>query len=134
MTTVVLDSNIYVSAVLFGGKPRVVLQLAQEGAFELVVSPPICSEVEETLRVKFLWPESAIASVGQSLWRAAREVVPRRRVTDCSDPDDNRVLECALECQARAIVTGDRHLLVLNPYRGVQVVRPQEFLNGRLWR
>lgn len=115
MIRVVLDSNIYVSALLFGGNPRAVLQLAQEAFYELMVCRAIGDEVRRTLQFKFNWSEAEISAIAGALWRTAQPVEPQTTVTDCSDEDDNRVLECALECQASVIVTGDRHLLALHP-------------------
>ena len=61
---------------------------------------------------------------------AALWVEPRERVEDCRDPKDNGYLELALAAGASAILTGDDDLLVLHPWRGIQVLRPAEFL---LW-
>ena len=56
-------------------------------------------------------------------------VTPVNHVTDVeSDPDDNRVLECALAAKAGVIVTGDADLLTLHPWRGIRIVTPAEFL------
>jgi uncharacterized protein len=50
-------------------------------------------------------------------------------VRDCRDGKDNRYLQLALAAGATAIVSGDEDLLVLNPWRGIQVLRPAQFLN-----
>ena len=50
------------------------------------------------------------------------------RVNVCRDPKDDRILELAINGDAAAIVTGDSDLLVLNPFRGVRIVTPAEFL------
>jgi putative PIN family toxin of toxin-antitoxin system len=134
MIRVVLDSNIYISALLFGGNPRHVLQLAEDCAFGVAFSPEIRSEVEETLLDKFRWSRIEVAMVADVLWPRARLVHPKRPVVDCSDPDDNRVLECALESSAHMIVTGDRHLLALDPWRGIPIVNAGAFLDHAPWR
>jgi predicted nucleic acid-binding protein len=59
---------------------------------------------------------------------AALWVEPSEKITDCRDPKDNCYLELALAAQATAIVSGDEDLLVLNPWRGVKVLRPSRFL------
>jgi putative PIN family toxin of toxin-antitoxin system len=134
MIRVVLDSNIYISAVLFGGNPRRILQLAEKRAFELVVSQEIRSEVEETLQEKFCWKRTEVARVADLLWAHARLVFPQSSVADCSDPDDDRVLECALDSSARIIATGDGHLLILDPWRGIRIVTARAFLDHALWQ
>jgi uncharacterized protein len=49
-------------------------------------------------------------------------------ITDCRDPDDNKILELAWDANAKIIVCGDNDLLVLNPYRDIEILRPHEFL------
>jgi uncharacterized protein len=49
-------------------------------------------------------------------------------ITDCRDIDDNKILELALDANAKIIVCGDNDLLVLNPFRGIEILRPHEFL------
>ena len=47
----------------------------------------------------------------------------------CRDPDDNRILECAVAGQADTIVTGDKDLIVLHPFRGIQILTVRQFLD-----
>lgn len=49
-------------------------------------------------------------------------------ITDCRDPDDNKILELAVDANAKIIVCGDNDLLVLNPFRGIEILQPHEFL------
>jgi putative PIN family toxin of toxin-antitoxin system len=49
-------------------------------------------------------------------------------ITDCRDPDDNKILELAVDANAKIIVCGDNDLLVLNPFRDIEIMRPHEFL------
>ena len=91
----VLDSNVYLSAVLFGGNPRAILEAARAGIFEPISSPVIGAEIERVLREKFGWPEERIEEAGTMLWRQAVQVTPTVRIEDCSALDDNRVLEGA---------------------------------------
>ena len=58
----------------------------------------------------------------------SEKVYPHIAVSDCRDPEDNKFLELAVSGNADCIVTGDKDLLALNPYRGVQIVTPKEFL------
>jgi len=57
-------------------------------------------------------------------------VMPKVRVEIVEDPEDNRVLECALEARADFIATGNKHLLEIHGYRGVRIVRASEFLEA----
>lgn len=134
MIGVVLDSNIYISALLFGGNPRAVIECVERGLVELLISRPIQAEVERVLGDKFSWPERRTNEATSYLWSLARLISPDEIITDCVDPDDNRVLECALGGNARVIVTGDSHLLRLDPYRGIAILTAQRFLELKTWR
>ncbi len=129
MIAVVLDSNVYISALLFGGNPRRVIGLAEVGLIELYISKPLQSEVERVLAAKFAWSSKRVAAATSYLWGLVRCIQPNLRLNDCSDPDDNRVLECAVAAGAGWIVTGDQHLLLLNRYRDIAIVTPRQFLD-----
>jgi predicted nucleic acid-binding protein len=63
------------------------------------------------------------------LWNLGERVTPRRRVNAVKDdPDDNRILECALAARADVIVSGDGHLLRLTAYEGITILTPRSFL------
>ena len=134
MIRVVLDSNIYISALLFGGKPREVIALAENRLLDIYSSEPIKDEVERVLRDKFRWSKERVAAGASYLWSLCHPVDPQCSVSDCSDPDDNRVLECAIEAKAAFIVTGDEHLLALDPYRRIAILRPRHFLDRAPWK
>jgi putative PIN family toxin of toxin-antitoxin system len=55
---------------------------------------------------------------------------PTERVTDCRDAKDDKYLELALAARAGVIVSSDDDLLMLNPWRGVRILRPTEYLRG----
>jgi len=116
--TAAIDSNVLVSALLFGGLPEKVVQAALGNGFLWVTSGPLQREFEHVLRDKFRWPEERILRACQTLWNVTRVVQPRIAVKAAVDPDDDAVLECAVEAQAEAIVTGDNDLLRLNPFAG----------------
>jgi uncharacterized protein len=61
---------------------------------------------------------------------AALWVDPAEKLEDCRDAKDNRYLELALAARAAVIVSGDKDLLVLNPWRGIRVLRPAQFLEA----
>jgi putative PIN family toxin of toxin-antitoxin system len=125
---VVADSNTYISALMFGGKPEQLLRLAQENEFQLVISEPILAELADVIKRKF--PGSGErTSIGLSRIRATAQIVyPRIAISECSDPDDNRILEAAVEGNADFIVSGDKHLLIMNPFRGIEICTVNDFL------
>jgi uncharacterized protein len=131
MTRVVADTNIYISAVMFGGLPGALLDLSLLRAFTLVISPPLLDELEDKLRVKFRVSAHDAAAIRARLQNAADAVAPQL-VLDVvkDDPDDNRVLECAVAGRADYIVSGDRHLLQLSAYASIPIVTARQFLDA----
>lgn len=130
MTRVVADTNIYISALMFGGLPGVLLDLGLMQAFRLVISPALLDELEDKLRVKFGVLAQDAAAIRVKLESAGNPIDPEivlDVVTD--DPDDNRVLECAVAGRADYIVSGDRHLLKLKEHAGIPILTAREFLD-----
>jgi putative PIN family toxin of toxin-antitoxin system len=126
---VTADANIYISALEFGGVPLQFLNQARAGAFRLAVSPPLLGEVSRVLRDKFAWqPEE----VDYALARLARFITlfhPDQTLDAVpSDPDDNRVLECAVKSGSSFIVSGDNDLLRLGSYGGISILKVADFM------
>lgn len=129
MVRIVADANIYISAFNFGGSAAEIIELAQNGRIDLFVSPAILHEVERILSTKFYWSDRRIEGAIFNLLQFAHLVYPTDQIEVVTgDPDDNRILECGMEAGANFIVSGDRHLLKLRSYRGIQIVRPAEFI------
>ena len=129
MIRVVLDTNVIVSALVFGGVPRGVLELAEAGKCELFYSEPIQTEVRRVLAEKFDWPQTMIDEVLPVVWSMGKAVVPRITLNAVpADPDDNRILECAVAARAQVVVSGDRHLLDLQNYKSIPIATPRQFL------
>jgi len=134
MLRVVADTNVYVSAFVFGGVSERVLRLAEQQYFLLYISDAITREIEEVLTEKFQYSPVALRLMKRKVSRITRRVRRVRvRIAASVDPDDDRVLECAVAAHAEFIVSGDRHLLDLHPYRNIVVVQPARFLELRAW-
>jgi uncharacterized protein len=131
MIRVVFDTNVYISALMFGGLPGSLLDLALLQSFLLVISPSLLDELDEKLRLKFEVPAEDAAIIRAKLESNA-EIVKPNMVLDVieDDPDDNRVLECAVKGSADYVVTGDRHLLKLGNYEGIAIVTVRQFLDA----
>ena len=126
---VVIDSNIYVSAIVFGGTPKSLLALAERGRFEICTSRIIRQEVERTLKEKFGWAQKNINLACAPLWAIAYHVESRSCLNVTDDPDDNHILECAVAGLARVIVTGDNDLLRLKSFESIEILKARAFLN-----
>src|SRR5712692_143128 len=131
MNRVVLDTNVYISALMFGGLPGSVLDLAFLRAFNLVISPALLDELDEKLQAKFEMSMEDVAFLRARLENVAQIVEPGEALSVIAeDPDDNRVLECAVKGKADVIVSGDRHLLKLSRYQGISIVTVRQFMES----
>jgi putative PIN family toxin of toxin-antitoxin system len=130
LAKVVLDTNILISAIVFGGKPRKVLESAIRGEIQLVLTEKIIQEMREVLEgKKFQYPKEITDLIIQELEALAEIVKPKENISLIEkDPKDNRVLECAQESQADYIVSGDAHLLELEIFEGSKIVIAEEIL------
>lgn len=131
---IVLDTNVIVSGLVFGGLPRQVLDLAAEGKCALYFSLPIQAEAERILTEKFGWSREETRARCGLVWSWGSRVRPQVPFSVISeDPDDDRVLECAVAAQAQAIVSGDRHLQRLGSFQSIPIRSPRQFLAGKEW-
>jgi putative PIN family toxin of toxin-antitoxin system len=120
---VVFDTNVLVSAVAFGGKPRELLTMAAEGLVAGVTSPYVLWELRTVLvRSHFRFEETLAVEFSEQVARTMEVVaVGRPRGNWVTDPDDNAIVETALAGHAPLIVTGDRRLLAAE-IPGIEVV------------
>lgn len=130
MIRVVADTNIYISAILFGGKPEEIRKLARQGTIELLVSETILAEITGVLKRKFGWSDWQISEVIKDIRSITTLITPVSALSVIKeDEPDNRVLECAAEGKAQYIVTGDKHhLQPLKAFRRTTILNPTQFL------
>lgn len=128
MTKVALDTNVYISAYGFGGKPAELMRAAIAGEFELVTSPAILTEVAEKLETVLGFDRDHSKEVVRQVARVATITRPAVRLSVVADDADNRILEAAAEARADVVVSGDHHLLDLGEWEGIRIVRVAEFL------
>ncbi len=128
---VVCDTNVLVSAVMFpqstpgraftyarhAGRLLTTPDLASE-LRDVLLGPKLARYISESLRDEFLAAYLAMAEF----------VVTTEQITACRDPKDNHVLETAIDGHATCILSGDKDLLVLNPFRDIPILGPSEFL------
>ncbi len=126
---VVLDTNVLVSGIFFGGLPRAVLDAWAEARYELLVSPLIFDEYVRTCdRLHASHPALEYQSILTSIIGHGRLVPdPTSSVSITADPDDDKFMLCARDSGA-IIVSGDHHLLEAAGWEGVRVMKPHDFL------
>jgi putative PIN family toxin of toxin-antitoxin system len=125
---VVFDSNLWVSAFRFGGVPMAALQAAYL-RHTIAYCDEIEAEVIRVLKVKFGWsPEDTTRLLNGFLNGGLRVRITGNLKGVCRDEDDDMVVECALVAKAQMIVSGDKDLLSLGMYSGIQIISPAAYL------
>jgi putative PIN family toxin of toxin-antitoxin system len=127
---IVIDTNIYISAIFWGGKPREIIELGRSGYVWVFSSAEIEKEIDEKLRLKFKLDEDETVQIilDFSTFTAPAKITKRIAVIN-DDPDDDKFIECAVSCGADYIVSGDKHLLKLKEYGGIKIITASDFLS-----
>jgi len=125
----VADSNVYISALNFGGTAEEVVALGRAQTLQLFISPSILTEIGGVLMRKFQWSGARTRQAIAAIQEFARLVQPKETVQLITeDEPDNRILDCAIEAKAEVVITGDEHLRRLKTFRGIPILSPGEFL------
>jgi len=126
---VVFDTNVWISGLLWRGKPYQCLLLVRAGLVQPVYCPSMLQELADELRERFGFSANRLQAIRFELTSKGELVgVPGTLRVVPDDPDDDKFVECALEAQVPKIVSGDRHLLALREYQGIRILSPAEFL------
>ncbi len=128
---IVLDTNIIISFLLkkestpgrvvqsiIADKTPLISDAVEKELFLRVLDPKFDAYASRELRQEFL----------KTFVLRSETVITTTRITDCRDPNDNKFLELAIDGNADYIITGDKDLLVLNPFRNIPILTSREFL------
>lgn len=128
---VVVDTNVIVSALGFGGRPLEALLRTFDEDAQLVASEKTLDELERVMAYDHLPFTSTERAQYPTLLRLEAEIVcPDDSITRVRDADDDKFLECAVEADADYIVSGDDDLLDLGSHDGTDIVTPAEFVEA----
>ena len=124
----VLDTNVLIAALIWGGKPYDILKLCTQTPHEVWTSPLLLAELHRTLGYTKLKPYLDARRLTQQqlfdqlvlILHPSMDIPLKSRV--CRDPDDDVVLACAVSARADYIVSGDKDLLVLNEFEGTPIL------------
>lgn len=126
---VVLDTNVYLSGIIFGGNPRHILDLIIENKISTITSPAILLEISQKLEKKFKWSKNQTLVIIKTIGKSAKLVCPQKKLSIVrADKSDNKIIEAAIESKANYIVTGDKHLSRIKKYQRIKILSPAEFL------
>jgi putative PIN family toxin of toxin-antitoxin system len=131
MITIVIDTNVVISALLFGGGPGKLIELWKKKRIRPLISAEIMTEYLRVLTYpKFKLSEEEINYI------IHQEILPFFKVVKSipgpsiikKDPDDDKFIQCAEAGNAKTIISGDQHLLALKSYHGITILTPTQFL------
>jgi hypothetical protein len=139
MIKVVIDTNLFVSALLGGGKPAQLIDAWRAQEFLLVVSEQLLAELFDVLRrpklSRYFRQEDMIA-LGELILERAKIVIPENQLSLCRDPKDNFLLDIAVAGNAHYLVTGDGDFLddeilkkIMQGEHAVKIVSVSTFLD-----
>ena len=131
---VILDTNVFVSGVFFSGPPHQILIAWRDGKLEIVISSDIFDEYRRVATILAKqFPPVDLQGILEIIEKEADFYdVPALSEQVCDDPDYDKFLACALACDAKIIVSGDKHLLHVSGYQGVEVLKPKAFVEEYL--
>ncbi len=129
---VVFDTNVLISATMWDNSiaHRLFIKLIKENA-EIVTSVDILEEYKKVLIRDFKYNEGDIKYIITTLLSLLKIIKPTIKVDVIKeDPDDNKILECAISSNSEIILSYDNHLLKLKKFKDIKIIRPEEFLEN----
>ncbi|MDX6405769.1 MAG: uncharacterized protein QOH70_3224 [Blastocatellia bacterium] len=127
---ILLDTNVLIAALISRGVCHELLEHCVL-RYSLLTSDFILGETQEKLIQKFAYPVE-LATEALTVLRSRMKVVPASKLESqvCRDPDDDNILAAALSGNCDCIITGDKDLLVLKVYEGINIFSPRDFLSN----
>ena len=125
----VIDTNVVASAIIFGGKPKEVIDRLMIDNIDAYASSEILEEYTDTveyLKEKFPGKKPKIPLI--EIEAKCNVIEVYSKVDICRDPDDNKFIECAIDSKCYYIVSGDKDLLTVEKYNDIEIVTVSDFL------
>ncbi len=131
---IVLDTNVFISGIFFSGPPFEILKAWRDGRVQLLVSPAILDEYQRVGNELALQFHDVDVSPFLDLLTIQAEIVlaPVLPSVIHDDPSDDKFLEAAVAGKASYIISGDKHLLKLSVFQGIQILKPRDFVQRYL--
>lgn len=132
---IVLDTNIWMSAIFWEGEASRIIEIAEKNKIDIFISEDIISEIINVLNKeakfsKFLEnKKQSINEVIRTILSIAKFLNPTSKLSVIKEhPSDNIILELALDCKAKCIISYNKHLLNIIEFRGMPIITPGEFI------
>ncbi|MBI2148038.1 putative toxin-antitoxin system toxin component, PIN family [Candidatus Woesearchaeota archaeon] len=136
MIRVTLDTNVLVSGSFWTGASFRILELIDQKRIGLVLSKEITEEYARIINSgeiidKVEQKQLILSALAEKVMTASIHVVPTIKLDVVkNDPDDNKILECAVSGNADYIISYDKHLLIIQEFRGIKILTPEGFLRS----
>lgn len=132
---IVIDTNLWVSGLLWRGAPWELLRLAEAGQVEICLAPSMLAELAQVLAYEKFRPR--LAQLGLTISELVAYVLnlasvfelPEGKTIVTADPDDDVFLRCAVAAGAAFVVSGDHHLLDMGNYSGIPILTVRDFFD-----
>lgn len=125
---IVVDTNVLISGVFFGGFPRKILSAVVDKKITACASAEIVNEYQEIVQEMVCRKQGHLnTNILNPLIHSMEMIEPVSTVEICRDPDDDKFINCAKDAQALYIVSGDKDLLVLQQFEDIQIVTAKQF-------
>ena len=128
---VVIDTNVFLSGLFFGGNPEKILRLWQAGRIEVLLSPELAAEIILKTK-KFNQEQKFLEEWAYILNYDTTHLLVKETVSLCRDPKDNMLLSLAKQSKADYLITGDKDLLSLKTLAHTHILTPREFLDTEM--
>lgn len=126
---VVIDTNVFISAFGWGGRPLEVIELLENREIRNCVTEEIIEEfVSAVSYSKLDFPKKLQTNILEFILAYSDIYTTKKHLSITSDPKDNKFIECALTANAEFIITGDKGLLSVKQLKGVTIITPDDFL------
>ena len=127
---IVIDTNVLISAMYFGGNPRKLVRLLLKDSFDAFANEEIVNEYNEVTDEFMEKYEDKLADVAlPDIISKMHQIEVTTEVHICRDPDDDKFIGCAIDSKSKYIVSGDKDLLAVDKYENVDIVTVADFLS-----
>lgn len=132
---IIIDTNVLASGLFFKGIPFKILQGIKLRKYKTIVSQGIIDEYKKTVdKLAERFPNVINANAQLELIVLSSDICQPQELINpvCADPDDDKFIACAIASKTKIIVSGDKHLLDVSGYQGIEVLTPRRFFEKHL--
>ena len=131
---IILDTNVLISGIFFKGPPHRILRAWRDNRLDLVASEEIFQEyIDVCERLKEKYPGIEFEGIIDLIAVNTHFYQPKKVDQQITlDPDDDKFITCAIASGVKIIISGDKHLLDVNGYHGIEIIAPSDFIQEYL--